>query len=417
MRKRSILLSVLASAAVALSSCGESDLILAEESVKVSFSWWGKDLRNNYTITALKSFSKLNPDIDVKADFSELEASQNREFVKHSSNEESDVMQIYYEWLYRFSRDGEAFYDLNKLSDIIDLTTFSEDELSYGTVNGKLVGLPVTLNAETFYYNKSIYDSFGLPIPSKWSDVFKAAEVMSKEGIYPLEMDKTSAWLSCIAHQEQICNKHSYDQDGNLRFSEEDFASMLTFYKSLIDGKVIKHYGEADKTSFQNGTSAGAVYWISNAGYYCQPLINKGVKVVIGDYLSGGDSLILGWHAKPTALYCIKSSTEHPTEAAKLVDFLVNSQEMAHLQGTEKGIPLSRAMLEVLESERSLSGIQFEANNKLKSTKRIDRISPFLEDPDLIDAFDSAINSMLYEGKAPEELAQSVYKAALDAGN
>ena len=415
MRKKALILSLLTSAALLMSSCGTSDVIPVRESVIISFSWWGKDLRNNYTISAMKKFGKLNDNIDVLTDFSELEPAQNRMFVQYAANNEADVMQIYYEWLYRLSPDGEGFYDLNTLADIIDLETFSKEELSYGTVNGKLLGLPISLNAETFYYNKGIYDSYGLDLPSKWSDLFKAAEVMSKDNVYPLEMDKTSAWLACVAHQEQITGKHCYNAYSELSFTENDYRQMLEFYKELVDKKVIKHFAETDKNDFLNGVSAGALYWISNAGYYGQPLINRGYNIVIGDYVREPGSLISGWHAKPTALYSIKKNTKHPEEAAKLVDFLVNSQEMALLQGTEKGIPLSRAMLEVLESNKTLVGIQYEANNKLSSSNEIDRINPNLEDPDLLEEFNNAVALMIYDGKQPEELAESLYRTAKES--
>lgn len=415
MRKKAAALSLITSAVMLMSSCGASDVIPARESVTISFSWWGMDLMNNYTITAMKKFGKLNENIDVLTDFSELEAAQSRMFVHYAANNEADVMQIYYEWLYRLSDEGQGFYDLRELSDIIDLNTFSEEELAYGTVNGKLMGLPISLNAETFYYNKDVYDRYGLELPSKWSDLFKAAETMSKDNVYPLEMDMTSAWLSCIAHQEQITGKHCFDANSKLVFTKDDFRMILEFYKQLVDGKVIRHYALNEKNDFLNGVSAGAVYWISNAGYYCQPLINRGFNVVIGDYIREPGSLISGWHAKPTALYSIKKSTKHPVEAAKLVDFLVNSQEMALLQGTEKGIPLSRAMLEVLEADKTLVGIQYEANNKLSSSGEIDRINPHIEDPDLLDAFDHAVTLMLNEGKEPSELAADVYNAAVES--
>ena len=54
-----------------------------------------------------------------------------------------DVNQINWNWITSFSSDGSAFYDLIKLSDILDLTQFSQGYLDQCTVAGKLQGVPI----------------------------------------------------------------------------------------------------------------------------------------------------------------------------------------------------------------------------------------------------------------------------------
>ena len=156
------------------------------------------------------------------------------------------------------------------------------------------------------------------------------------------------------------------------------------------------------------------VCWISDAGYYCDPLIKNGMNIVIGDYLRQPGSLNSGWYAKPTSLYCIKRDTKNPEAAAKLVNFLVNSSEMASLQGLEKGIPLSKAMLEVLEANDQLNGIQYKANEKLKTSSSIERISPYLESSDIISVFEEAVKSVIFENGDIDEYAEKLYSAAQD---
>lgn len=99
-------------------------------------------------------------------------------------------MQLNYSWLYEYSPDGEDFYDLNELSEYINLSAFDDDSLSYGTINGKLNALPTGTNCITFYYNKTMYDSYGLSLPENWSDFINAAEVMKSDEVYPVEMTK-----------------------------------------------------------------------------------------------------------------------------------------------------------------------------------------------------------------------------------
>lgn len=390
-------LIALSAAAACLVSCGENTAEIIAPSTKIYFSWWGKDVRNDYTISAIAEFEKQNPSTDVVPEYSEWTGFQKRMDVEMAFHNEADVMQINYDWLNKYSPDGEGFYDLYELSDSIALDNFTQEQLEYGVINGKLNGIPTALNAETFYYNKTIYDKYGLSLPKTWDDIFKAAEVMSKDGVFPLEINLKPMWLLTVAHTEQLTGRKILTDDGELAYEAEDIALMLEFYKSLIDNKVSKPIDEIEKNDFKSGSTAGVVYWISDAEYYCTPVIENGYVVEVGEYPVMEDAKLYGWYAKPTSLYCIRKDTMDPKEAAKLVDFLLNSEEMAQAQGLEKGIPLSTSILEVLESKDMLKGIQFEANQKMTdNSSKLDCINPDLENSDLIDAFKAAFDEVYY---------------------
>lgn len=390
-------LIALSAAAACLVSCGENTAEIIAPSTKIYFSWWGKDVRNDYTISAIAEFEKQNPSTDVVPEYSEWTGFQKRMDVEMAFHNEADVMQINYDWLNKYSPDGEGFYDLYELSDSIALDNFTQEQLEYGVINGKLNGIPTALNAETFYYNKTIYDKYGLSLPKTWDDIFKAAEVMSKDGVFPLEINLKPMWLLTVAHTEQLTGRKILTDDGELAYEAEDIALMLEFYKSLIDNKVTKPIDEIEKNDFKSGSTAGVVYWISDAEYYCTPVIENGYVVEVGEYPVMEDAKLYGWYAKPTSLYCIRKDTMDPKEAAKLVDFLLNSEEMAQAQGLEKGIPLSTSILEVLESKDMLKGIQFEANQKMTdNSSKLDCINPDLENSELIDAFKAAFDEVYY---------------------
>lgn len=119
---------------------------------------------------------------------------------------ESDVMQINYAWLNQYSNDGEGYYDINQLSDYVDLSNFTEEDLAYGMKNGKLNAVPIALNTMTVYVNKSVYDEYGLDIPETWDDFFAAAEVMNGEH-YPISMSKKSAWFFLASYVGQMTGK------------------------------------------------------------------------------------------------------------------------------------------------------------------------------------------------------------------
>lgn len=376
---------------------------------RISFSWWGKDVRHSYTIDALADFAVQNPDIDVTMRYGEFESYQRRIAVDIAAGNECDVMLINYDWLSRFSPDGEGFYDMYELKDQIQLSNFSDEDLSYGVINGKLNGISTALNTQIFFYNKDIYDSYGLELPKTWDDLFAAAEVMQKDGIYPLQINRKSAWLMAVAYEEQKTGIRCLNERNELCFDQEQVTDMLDFYCSLVRAKAARPIAENGKNDFADRTAAGMIMWISDAGYYCSSLIEEGVNVAIGDHLCSDSAVLFGWYAKPTSLYCIKKDTTSPEEAARLVDFLLNSEEMANKQGIEKGIPLSRSAQEVLEANDQLAGIQYEAHCKLQETKRITSIASKLENDEIVSAFEELSGEIIYNNADINESGRQLY--------
>ena len=401
--------SALTAASVLLCcSCGNKTTVTAHrEQTEIKLSWWGNDDRNEYTIEAVRRFEHLHPDIKVKCSYSEWSGYEARSRVQMNSDTEADVMQINYGWLSQYSKDGTGYYDLDKLSDKLDLSQFSDDMLEYGRVCGILNAVPIAMNIETPYYNKTIYDKYGLELPKTWDDLFDCAEVMRKDGIYPTSGTSKSIWLFLISYAEQVTGKELLSEDGDLQFSADDFRIMIDMYCDMIDEKVIPQVEFYDRTYIDSGIYGGTVAWVSDALNYCEKAQENGFEMVVGDYTASDASLSgSGWDAKPATMYAVSRNTDHPEEAAMLLDFLLNSSDMAYLQGVEKGIPLSNAARKYLEEENMLSGIQYDASLRMENNKFISTLDPFKENGDVIDSFFDKCDLVIYD-KSDSQLAAS----------
>lgn len=124
-----------------------------------------------------------------------------------AAHTEADVMQLNYAWVSGYSPDGTGFYDLNELSDILDLSNYTEEALSYGTINGHLDALPIAQNGQVFVYNKSLYDTYNLELPKTWDDFEKAASVMKKDGICPLDLGSVAMWFISTAYNDYLLHE------------------------------------------------------------------------------------------------------------------------------------------------------------------------------------------------------------------
>lgn len=125
-------------AAVMLVLCGCHERTLKEEDepVEISFSWWGTDDRNERTLNGLHIFTEQSG-INVRPKYAEFTGYKSQIDVQMYSGTQSDVMQLNYDWLYEYTKDGNEFYELTDLADI-DLSTYPEGSLSCGMVDGKL---------------------------------------------------------------------------------------------------------------------------------------------------------------------------------------------------------------------------------------------------------------------------------------
>lgn len=411
--KKAAALSV--AAALLFSSCQTESIITTNnEQIEISFSWWGNDARNEYTIKAIQEFERLNPDIKVRCIYSEWSGFQTRNNVQMASHTEADVMQINYAWIEQYSPDGMGYYDISELSSFVDLTNFSENEINFGMKNGRLNALPIALNTQTVYVNKTLYDEYGLSVPKSWDDIFKAAEAMNGEH-YPLTMNNKATLFALVAFAEQQSGNEFIKSDGTLGFTSEDFKTMLEFYSELINKKVMPQTEYFERIRLDNGEYAGTVAWLSDASSYMGGAVKAGNEVVIADYLESDSAVELGWYTKPATMYAISANTDYPEESAKLLDFLLNSEEMADFQGVEKGIPLSKSARAYLEQTGKLTGLQYDAFLKMNEfSDKMTIISPYMENTDILEHVQQSCNSVYYGKTTSDEEAKTLMENISD---
>lgn len=395
-----------------LSGCTEDPVVRKQTNqVQITLSWWGNDSRNEYTIAAVQRFEKLHPEIKVKCSYSEWSGYEARSQVQMISGTEADVMQINVGWLAKYSPDGNGYYDLEKLADTVDLSNFSSEMLDYGRRNGVLNAIPIAMNAETVYINKSVYDSFGVSVPQTWDDLFRAADVFRKHGIFALAGAAKSIWLYCIAYAEQQTGKTFFTDNGEINFSAGEFKVMIEFYDRLVKEKVIPKVEDFQRFNIDNGAYAGVVAWVSDALNYYKGVIEKGSEIIADGYTADDPSKAgSGWYAKPATLYALSRNTEHPKEAAMLLDFMLNSTEWAELQGVEKGIPLSASVRKYLDETGKLSGLQYEASQVMENNKLIRPMNSVIEDSALYETFIDACDLVLFNKATADEAASQLCK-------
>ena len=404
---------------LSLTGCAGSTRLMRSyietERVLVSFSWWGNDERNRYTLNGLNLFESQNSKIDVIRSYGVWGGYERRMDVYMKSRRQTDVMQIDYPWLDRYSPDGEGFYDLSSedIAGFLDLSNFSEQDLSFGMRGGHLNALPLAYNAPAFFYNKTVYDKYGLPLPTTWDELFDAASVMRQDGVYPIGMEDKHLLIALIAYFEQTAGKSFFDADGNIAADEDDIVRILDFYKSLVDGGVVGEMGSFDSMGFERGSFAGVQCWISQASDYCDGVQEAGSQIEIGSPITASDnnSALSGWYMKPSIMYAISNITDHPQESAMLLNFLINNEDMIRLQGVDKGVPISAKAREILEKEGLNDSFEYKVEQSLfDGSVKYETMPSAMEDPAFLEHFHLSANKYLHGTMDAKECAREILR-------
>ena len=172
-----------------------------------------------------------------------------------------------------------------------------------------------------------------------------------------------------------------------MNYTEAEIQEGLAFINKLEDEHVIPSIAtingdmsdSLDKNAkWIDGKYAGLMEWdsaVSKVKEAMEGSVNKpNQEFVIGDFIKFGD--YQGGFTKRSMDFAIKASTQHPKEAAMLINFLLNDPEGVEICSTERGIPCSKTAIDILNKKELGDPFVKEANAKVLS------YSQFSQDPE-----------------------------------
>ncbi|WP_374956748.1 MULTISPECIES: ABC transporter substrate-binding protein [Enterobacteriaceae] len=390
----------------------------AQQPVELRMSWWGGNSRHQATLKALEAFEKKYPDIKVKAEYTGWDGHLSRLTTQIASGTEPDVMQTNWPWLIIFSKNGEGYYDLNKLKDQLDLSQYQAKDLQSTTVKGKLNGLPISVNAPVFYYNDVSWKKAGLAYPKTWDELFAAGKVFQQklgDNYYPYAMVDQDVILLLNAYMMQKYQKPMFDNDGKFTWDDAQWAEAFSFVKRLSDDRVVpspkklSSYGKGNLYEMKPwiaGEWGGTFTWNISIRMYINNLTPP-AHLVLGDYVMQPGTTESGVYFKTAQMFSVAKSTRHPKEAAMLVNFLLNDPQSIAALGLERGIPLSKAA-ETLLTQQGVIDPNDPVVAGLRQAQALPTTvvaTPYIEDLQVVDQFMSAREKLDQGNQTPAQVA------------
>lgn len=83
----------------------------------------------------------------------------------------------------------------------VDLSHFNNSVLNFiKATDGKHYGVPFAVQVVGIFYNKDIYDKYGLKEPETWGELVENAKVLKKNGVTPFFVPGKAGWALAMQH-------------------------------------------------------------------------------------------------------------------------------------------------------------------------------------------------------------------------
>lgn len=421
------LLLAMFSLTIILAGCGnanskESQTSSTDGDIELKFVWWGGEERHEKTLEAIDLYNETHDGVTVVPEYYSYDGLNEKFPVMMVGGTEPDIMQVNYAWVYKFAGDlGEGFYDLNELSDELGLENWPQEDLDVFTINDHLQAVPQGFTARTYGYNTDVMNEAGITPPTTWDEVITANEQLrAKMGDdYYLLGDATnekSLMYMMITYLTQELDKE-FIVGQELNYSAEDLTLGFEFLQSLIDAGVLvdiqddSREFDAENPKFISGQYTGILEWSSSIGKY-EGNLPDGNSLTIGDFISNTDQKKV--MLKPSMGYAISKNTEHPKEAAEFINWMFTDPEAIKILGTERGVPSNKVTYDTLKADGMLTDKDLQIEAMIDEADTL-YLSPYYEEPNVVDAYDTALERFLYGETTPAEAGEEMYKGVSGA--
>lgn len=364
MRKAGIGAALAATAALALSGCSgggatQDAAELSDEPVTITMTWWGGDVRAEQTQEAIDAFEAEHPNITVEPQYADWNGYWDQLATSTAAGESPDVIQMDELYLASYGARG-ALYDLDSLD--IDTSEIAEEAVATGKVADTQYALPIGVGVYSIVANATLFEQYGVELPDDetwtWDDYAALANELTEKSGGAITGSAQVAGFDAgsLKYWARSAGEEVFDEDNQVSVSPETIADMWQYELDLVASGGIQQ-PSAIVESQAAGIAGNAV---ATSKVALGTAYNTQITALTD--ASGADLRLLklpepkGIHPssyKPSMYWSVSGKSEHPAEAALLVDFLVNSETSADIIGTERGIPANQAILDHLSDSLS----------------------------------------------------------------
>lgn len=288
---------------------------------------------------AIKRFEEKHPGVKVNVVQVPNDDYKQRLVVAMSGGQAPDVFASWGGgWLEEFVKSGQV-KDLT--NEDIEFDRFIETALENATYDNKIYGLPLGISPYIFYYNKEIFEKYGLEIPETYDDLLEIVDVLKEHDVYPIALANQPKWPGAFFLMYFVDRlggedvfKQAYRREGK-GFDDEVFVKAGEYIQDLVNkgafnpgfnglpydsgqARQLMYTGQAamllQTGAFVNHVREEFPEFEEKMGVFQFPKLDEGI----------GDPTNMSAGVSPT--WSIKEDTEHPELAVELIKELTSDE-------------------------------------------------------------------------------------------
>lgn len=365
MQRRNILKGLGASAVAlpGLTACGTGgggDVELSDEEVTLRMTWWGSDTRHGLTQEAIEAFQSEHSNITIKSEYKDWTGYWDALATTTAGGDSPDVMQM--DELYLASYGGRgALLDLADTGEYLDSSKIEESLMDTGKVDGTQYAMPIGAGVLTLVANADLFAEYGMDLPDDsawtWDDYAALSADLTEASGGAISGSGITGGFDhgSVRYWARQNGSDLFTADGNVALDPALLVEQWEFFLGLIDSGAVESPAEMVE-SINGGVDSGN---IATGKVAMGNAYNTMITALRN--AAGADLRLLrpplkpdgeeGLYFKPSMYWSISSQSQHPAEAALLIDFLVNSEAAADILKTERGIPANTDLRERVSTD------------------------------------------------------------------
>lgn len=312
------------------------------EKTKLKIEAWGIETDPNSQIIkeAVKLFNEKSSTAEIEIEFTEQEQFKTKIATLMAANEAPDLFNTWAAgFLKPFVTSGKVYSisdDLNKDSNWKN--SYINGIFTPFTFDGKIYAAPTTQTVACLFYNKEIFDQYGLKAPETYSELKNIVETLDKNGIIPFALGNKAPWVGAM-FSELVANRIG----GSEPFNKVYEATGTWLDPSFIEaGKIM--YELVEMNAFPEGFNAldndpaqelfkeGKAAMLVMGSWAIQQLTNdesplKGkVDVARFPAIEGGKGSINNWLGQPDQSFAISANCKNKEAAVEFLKTIASEE-------------------------------------------------------------------------------------------
>ena len=282
--------------------------------------------------------------------------------------------------------------------------------MDFSKRNGKIYGVPISVNAMTFWYNKNLFDKLKLKAPANYGELEKICETAKNAGIYPISLAGKFNWnimrlLDFLL--EVSCGPVLHDKLNLLEanWDRKEVIEAFTLFKKWIEkGWITKNFINTEPGNTKLALYNNSALMIFETSAFESTIIADKMDPVLFDFFMPPTEHKPMRMAGYTHQFMINKKSKYKAEAAKFLNFWLSSDIQERYQGKIVSFP---STVNISFDKNTLPG-SFKWSMTLNKERHFFLPSDQIFNDELLNKFYYIQNSLILNILTPPQAAKKM---------